>query len=894
MMSLKCTLRQKPGRPPFSLIPFLVVVSLTQCAGEFRGCGPGDIPSNPISSNLVRFTDPPSGSILKITELEKLTFVFLRRVHSDTFSTQDDMRLFYIIDYGKPSQHDIELKPISAVVKEVHWPDEPTGLCDQDGNCYKLELSIDTSYLTEGVYYRFRILGETPSKIGFPGDRPQNYISSDEGEILRDDVDVVVKLTPDPPPNTNPTIETVEPPSIASGFCDPFTPGFDSTCLVKPHQRLQWKFSEEMAFVNFAPNPYWGFNFRTTSDEETLLESDSRQGLDPGQLYSVWFHGARQPAFMGIANTMDIDGNPLDPIEVRHWFKTSHARILFPVHNPFSDVPDDWYNQLGNSFDFPIIHVEATPDVMELRSTDRFGNQSEIVFEDVPLDPGRTQNSFHTIEVVGVRSDCDPNSPVTLEVHAYDGTGPDANWLGVDKLEVYVHERPPAPNRIKIVTFNAWAHNKICGFELPEECNALSWPPLCFDTWLRDEPLPSECTSITPFEDYPPWPDMCRGYWNAGVPFPPEYEDQCNPEDAPWPGFCLEYYDVARRGSIGTCLSWRRRLAKFVKDVVLEYRPAIIALQEVYIRSDCGWDDMCSNCEDISPGVWMSYLLSLINEGMSRENRGGGEYFIATTQESGTANVCLGKETGGEAIIYDPGQVGFVRPTPLGGSPFCSEQREGQEMYYEDRMEPNPILYNECMKRNVTDSQVVRSIFEFPIGSRRYFNFFNSHTWPRRYSDEFSYIISIQESFDVDLSYYLEDPNEPYWIYPPIYAGDMNIDKDTPDWENIREFIFAAFLSPVEYQAMDGDIPLPWYERRGLKDFVWVGRDEYFTSDYGFGIITKEIRQSEYEMEHPGEDYCNELIGKTTFRCTNDGLTTLYRIYSDHSITLVEIAAEDP
>ena len=107
------------GRPISRCVTFLLCVTamlILRC--DIPGCGPGELPKNPIESNLVDFTLPASQSILRLPdpdgvppswEFRKLAFYFLRRMNEGSFLVENDLAMCRIpegdvtCDPGDPS-----------------------------------------------------------------------------------------------------------------------------------------------------------------------------------------------------------------------------------------------------------------------------------------------------------------------------------------------------------------------------------------------------------------------------------------------------------------------------------------------------------------------------------------------------------------------------------------------------------------------------------------------------------------------------------------------------------------------------------------------------------------------------------------------------------------------
>jgi len=232
-------------------------------------------------------------------------------------------------------------------------------------------------------------------------------------------------------------------------------------CIVDPHTNLMIGFSALMGYIFFNVEPLYGFNFkqeveRMSIKDITVLYSDSIQGFSPGMRYVMDFPAEEPPEGMGIPRTTDRYGNHLDK-SYHFEFNTAHVRIILPAHEPCFYLrcpPDLWYKL--SSPDDPWFAVEATPRVRRLSATGPDGNTAEVVFEDLSIPSGRTENSFHTIYPTEVPGS--PGCPTTIEVHAYGAAG---EYLGKDRLRVYAY---PPPESIRIVTYNAHNNKSDAGF----------------------------------------------------------------------------------------------------------------------------------------------------------------------------------------------------------------------------------------------------------------------------------------------------------------------------------------------------------------------------------------------------------------------------------------------
>lgn len=759
------------------LMACVLFAAMYRCASP-DGCEPGGIPSNPLSSNLVDYTKPASGSIIYKEDLTRLEVQFLRPVLKSSFQVADDIRLFEIINFWGPDREELPFPgDVETVITGISW-NCPETACD------RLALVIDPEAISSIMHYRIRILGQEPADPDQPGVRPETYISSPSGggEVsLAHDVDVIIGIglmNPFDVPEL-----TLLPPMSDADCLDEDSNEFDSLkCYVKPHKPLIFPFSSLMGFVAFEPHPIMGLNFgfSTFADfqgrESTLLWSDSKQGLTPGEHYTIYFPAEELDESKGIPRTANRLGNPL-VASVKAEFNTSHVRIMLPMHEPYfdsGDRPDLWFEQ-GQDPDNLFFIVEATPDVRVLRDIGPDEIRGDVHFESVPLTSGNLDNSFHVIfadEIVRGTAGC----PSNLQIHAYGAGG---RYLGGDEMRVFAYQ---PPERILIVTYNANTHND----------------------------------------------------------------------------------------------NWETRIDRFIQDIVVPYQPAIIAVQEVYLDSSIGCA-VCQGGESISKGDYMKHLVGGINAALGRYDQECGHYYTATTVKSGHALLCIGscEEWEGEAIIYDERQVRHVRTEPRPGDENygCLEWYEGQELHYMVFMSGD--VYNDCMTTgDVTNAEVSRAVFEFPLHSSCYFSLYNTHLSPCDIPETIQdYIIDRQETFRVDLQSYLLDKrraSEAFWIYPPIYAGDMNTYEgwDTDCGIDKEQEVFHFF------KDAPGDGPI---------DKVWVGEPEAWTHDIALDVVPPpqppEMERDICHLEKYPPFYCRELgyyfLGDTP--------------YSDHSPSMVEV-----
>lgn len=762
-----------------------------------ENCGPGAITSNPYISNLIDYTDPPSGIILQNPAFSSFEVYFSTPIDRNTLSLLEDVQVFRIENFWDVEDEDQwitqELVSDDFFTGQPEWSCENHRVCDPLDSDHrpeyadKLVLQVNQALIVVNNHYKIQILGICPEDEE-PVDCSDNPVTSWDGYGLDPSQNIFIGIMPEGARDENlepwisPFMFRVLPQSLEH----------QSNPRIQPHTRLEFWFSHQMGFVNMQPDPLSGFYVKneTVSVPQidwtfTKLISDSKQGFLPGTTYVLDFY-SRDPddgnmplATKGIPFTMDRWGNPLTgslldstetpvvPKDKRYEFHTSHVRILFPIHKPFSEEADDWNEQLKDSdVGRPFIIVEVTKDVALVKSPDFDPGQTwgpDVTFP--PLDdfePGREHNSIHWIwvdEVFGANKD--GIADLTVEAYGFNG-----EYLGSDSLSVY----SPPPRKINIVSYNTFSHN-------------------------------------------------------------------------------------AHRG-----LGWQERIEAFVLDIVVPYRPAIISLQEVYLRShDC---ENCDLCTPMGRGYFLSFFLQTIM------NNTRSDYRIASATCSNWAKLCafpIAEEWEGDAIIYNPGQVKYIQTIPLGNdnlSKGCEEWSEGQEQWYEHP----PGEYNDCFLKNNTNYGFPRAIFEFPIGSGHYLSFHGFHGYECHIPEAVEFIRERQYTLREDLEVYLaSDPSAspPFWIYPPIFAGDMNTHRieDCDDPDAIWWYINRYFI----------DAPSP---RTDFMDKVWVGQEYHWDTDAPLYIVNPVPGESRWPFSN--YDYGYLVVGEN-------------KIYTDHSPAMVEI-----
>jgi len=828
------------------LLLFIMMFILVVCGETISlpiSCGPGGLNSI-YASPMLDYVHPSNGMIVRRSDFTELEVQFLRPVDiiSNMADLNNTMEIYWLENYWEANE-DVPLTEgkyanIGVVLSNPIWQPLTDDECDnydiprvECGNySHNLKFDVDPNAINigsseEGWFQRFRFLRTCV-------DAEPNEPCTDTPFTYYDDIEFE--------PNTEVFIGVVpdwarrDPPYITFSTLDDWrkkyehytqqSPPISDHVYVPPHHHLHIKFSREMGFIAFEGSPLWGFLFglgssvRTSdglkTDRHSILESDSGVGLEPGR--DDYFLSVRStdavPAGMrlNIAHTIDRFGNPLasmiseDPLTLQpettyapEPIYTSHVQLTVPFHEPYTGVPDSWYDQLADMgyADDPFISTVITKDVWKLSTQGPPGFEpvSDVLFENEPFVitqqgyPGnRGGNIGVTIGIGEIKGISDPRMIV---VHAYDEND---KWLGADILRVYSYPRPT--NRIKIVSFNAFNVQTV-DHDMPPICETSPLPDKCIDCFIGDVP------------------EWCQ--------------EECADR---WPFYCWIFNSTAPNNGF----DWEERLRQFAIEIVADFQPAIIAVQETYQDSDCG---IGGNCHEISPGDWLNYLMSEI-ENVVGPNR----YFIATNVISGWHSaVGTGWESGGETIIYDTRQVKFApkrNPScwPSYDTDCCYEFDDNIEDWYQTSVPDysscetevdNPPIYPEA--------RVSSAIFEFPIGSNKYFTLYNTHLGSRRggpcnLPDTFDYISNWNDvffSFMPTGSIKYEKYN--YKTYTPIYAGDMNLHIITPDCEElcrpdcnpVKYDIFEWFEAPQEYVESDeGGV----FYHIGSIDVVWLGR----------------------------------------------------------------------
>ncbi len=429
------------------------------------GCGPGAVTTSPYISELVDYSDPPSGMIMAKTAFTSLTIYFSDCVDATTVDfdrLEDFLRVYRIENFWEADEEHAWVEtPLDGVFSGHEWSCEQNSRCCDPVNLPNsknvLVLSVDGSNpgLLTDRHLRVELLGGCQQQHESPPRCSENPLTSWDGHPLAENLNIFIGLMeegaqPPDPYFTGPFIVDTWP------YLTDNTSGF-----VEPHGLFRFRFSRKMGFVNLSVDRLEGFNFvystEGDSDGLTVLKSDSIQGLAPGEPYQLDFLSselapAGEPP--GIPFTMDHYGNALLSLQNFEWveatstygFKTSHVRILFPMHEPFSNEPDDWAGQLDvYGFENHVILAEVNSDVDELSL-----NIGGVRFADVDvpdIDEG-TQVIRIDIDDLDSFNECSPDRPMEIFTYqplvltAWERVGQtERRSLGSDRL--YVNPFPP-------------------------------------------------------------------------------------------------------------------------------------------------------------------------------------------------------------------------------------------------------------------------------------------------------------------------------------------------------------------------------------------------------------------------------------------------------------------
>ena len=397
----------------------LSVLFITRCQVP-AGCGPGLTITSPYVGTLVDYTDPPSGMIMPRDSFTQLTIFFFTPVDAATFDPAIHVRVFEIedrweaVDEGREwTEHEIFglFSPSFEHTCQTHPVCDPADPRHVDSFASRIVLNVAAPDLLQAdKSYRIEILGECSDDPVDPSDCTENPPLSWDGVGLPNNINLVFGLVG---PAEEPCLTIRNYPLFNE---DHFTP---------PHKPIEFFFNHPLGFVNFAPNRQEGFNFALQYGGEWLI-SDSIQGLLPGTRYQVDFLSSDlAPAGgpPGIAYTMDRRGNALRPWNTAYdctetedetisvAFKTSHVRILVPLHEPFSTGADNWGAQLEDlGYDEHFILVEITDQV------DRLTAVGDVVFDDWTPTPEEVNDENGVREKTSViRIDVDPADLTTCD-----------------------------------------------------------------------------------------------------------------------------------------------------------------------------------------------------------------------------------------------------------------------------------------------------------------------------------------------------------------------------------------------------------------------------------------------------------------------------------------------
>jgi len=416
------------------LVPPVMTVAFLYAGCRMPGCGPGDIPRNPISSNLVDYTVPATGSVVRwagTSRREDFKIYFLRSIDTGSFSMGDDMAMCRI----PPAETTCDpADPAQALDVSEHF--EFRGWNSHGGLFAGIfTLNVRGEAFEEGGYLvRLKAGGASP-------------LESEQGERLEDDVDVYLQVVSEDAPWQMVTIESN---SLEDGIEDGY---------YRPHHPLKVEFSRPMQVINFEAEPLPGFYFRYLygeSDPEhpVGIESRSAQGLMPGQRYRFSiFSSDSMPN--GVPWTMDTYGNVLMEstdgavrfASYSREFETSHVRIWFPNQEAFSDEAAPWLEQqegighVGKLF----VLVEVYKDVDRLTAEGPGQNprRSHIVFADRPVTLEEKTDDYGRLrERSTIRLDIDPEA-IEECAKTEDGRGYTMELGHRQALEVFAWHRMP-------------------------------------------------------------------------------------------------------------------------------------------------------------------------------------------------------------------------------------------------------------------------------------------------------------------------------------------------------------------------------------------------------------------------------------------------------------------
>ncbi|RME27502.1 MAG: hypothetical protein D6806_04530 [Deltaproteobacteria bacterium] len=417
-----------------SWLPLVVFVVAINPGCEVPGCGPGDIPRNPISSNMVDFTVPAPGSVARWAGTSRLEFFriyFLRSMNTASFSIEDDLAMCRI--------------PAGAGTCD---PADPGQALDA-GEFFTHDGWSSYGHLVYGIL-KLRVKGEAFEEGSYVirllanGGTP---LESERHERLEDDVDIYLKVVPE---HAHWQMVTIDSNTLVDGIY------FD---YYQPHHPLIVRFSVPMHVINFVAEPLGGFYFRYVYGEDDPqhpvgIESRSAQGLLPGQQYTFSIL-SKDAMPNGVPWTMDVYGNVLiDSTTLRSasyskTFETSHVRIYFPYQEAFSDEPAPWLEQqqsIGHGGELFVL-VEVYKDVDLLTAEGPGNRRSHIYFADRPVTLDEKKDEHGRVrERSVIRIDIDPDA---IEECAKTEDGYDYTMeVGHRQaLEVFAWHKPPGGSK---------------------------------------------------------------------------------------------------------------------------------------------------------------------------------------------------------------------------------------------------------------------------------------------------------------------------------------------------------------------------------------------------------------------------------------------------------------
>ncbi len=235
-------------------------------------CEP-NVNRSPISSNLVDFTDPPSGDIIAPNRVAEVKFYFLKEINTATFSLQED-----IISEDEGGNPGLSFAGIRWEAQQNPYVPNVILVLVVDPN----SVAVDKCY-----YITLK----------------QGSISSVDGTVLNSDV--VVSFKTKTPDSDLPYIASF--PSI-SGF-------------LPPHQVLRYRFSEPMGAISLLIDPPDGIKadpileVHDTSIDNmgVVIYGENNQGFKLGTKYDITFlsEDITLKQRNGLPATQDVSGNPL-------------------------------------------------------------------------------------------------------------------------------------------------------------------------------------------------------------------------------------------------------------------------------------------------------------------------------------------------------------------------------------------------------------------------------------------------------------------------------------------------------------------------------------------------------------------------------------------------------